>query len=149
VIPVFQKQKEKGSLTITDERMTRFWITLEQAAYFVLDCIEQMQGGEVFIPKIPSMRVVDLAHAIAPDCKVEYTGIRPGEKIHEVLVSKDEARQVLETEDKYIIEPAHPWWEQGNWEDAKQVPEGFEFTSDNNKDWLSEEDLKKLLREIE
>lgn len=147
VIPVFQEQKESGNLTITDKRMTRFWITLEQAVHFVLDCIAPMKGGGVFVPKIPSMRIIDLARTIAPGCELTYTGIRPGEKIHEVLVSKDEARQVLETDNKYIIEPAHPWWGQEHWDEAKRVPEGFEFTSENNRKWLSDEELKGILKD--
>src|ERR1700726_3201231 len=94
VIPVFLEQRERGKITITDPRMTRFWLTLEQGVKFVIRCLEQMHGGEIFIPKIPSMRLLDLAETVAPGCQVEYIGIRPGEKLHEVLVSEDESRQI-------------------------------------------------------
>ncbi|MBE9479571.1 MAG: UDP-N-acetylglucosamine 4,6-dehydratase (inverting), partial [Chloroflexi bacterium] len=103
VVPVFVKQRSKGRITITDERMTRFWLSLEEGVRFTIRCIEQMEGGEVFVPKIPSMRVVDLANAIAPDTEIEVIGIRPGEKLHEVLVSEDEARHTLELEDMYVV----------------------------------------------
>ena len=95
--------------------MTRFWLTLEQGVRFVVSCIEQMHGGEIFVPKIPSMRLIDLAETIAPGCEIETIGIRPGEKLHEVLVSEDEARNTLEVEDRYIIQPSHPWWRRENW----------------------------------
>src|SRR5450759_3120545 len=104
VIPVFLEQRRRGKITITDPRMTRFWLTLEQGVKFVIRCLEQMHGGEIFVPKIPSMRLVDLAETVAPGCQVEYIGIRPGEKLHEVLVSEDESRQTLETEDMYVIQ---------------------------------------------
>src|SRR5579863_345668 len=123
VLPVFVEQRKQGRITITDPRMTRFWITLEQGVRFVIRCLEQMHGGEIFVPKIPSMRLLDLAETVAPGCKVEYIGIRPGEKLHEVLVSEDESRQTLETEEMYVIQPAHPWWKSGNWLDAKPLPE--------------------------
>ena len=145
VIPVFSDQKKQGKLTITDPRMTRFWITLEQGVQFVIKAIEEMQGGEIFIPKIPSMNIMDLATAIAPDCKTEIIGIRSGEKIHETLISPDEAYQTRELDDKYIILPTHPWWEESNWSWAKKMPEGFCYTSDKNEYWLSIDDLKKLI----
>ena len=105
VIPFFLKKKEEGMLPITDPRMTRFWITLEQGVDFVLKCLESMVGGELFVPKIPSMNMMDLAKAIAPECKTEIIGIRPGEKLHEVMIPKDDARRTIEYEDKYIIKP--------------------------------------------
>src|SRR5258708_10675458 len=108
VIPVFLEQRRRGKITITDPRMTRFWLTLEQGVKFVIRCLEQMHGGEIFVPKIPSMRLLDLAETIAPGCQVEYIGIRAGEKLHEVLVSEDESRQTLETEDMFGIQPPHP-----------------------------------------
>jgi UDP-N-acetylglucosamine 4,6-dehydratase len=92
VIPIFLEQRKRGKITVTDPRMTRFWITLEQGVRFVVDCIERMHGGEIFVPKIPSMKLVEMAEALAPGCEVEYVGIRPGEKLHEVLISEDEAR---------------------------------------------------------
>ena len=145
VIPVFQEQRRRGKITITDPRMTRFWLTLEHGVKFVIRCIEQMHGGEIFVPKIPSMRLVDLAETIAPGCQVEFIGIRPGEKLHEVLVSEDESRQTLETEDMFVIQPAHPWWKSENWVNAKPLPEGFRYSSDSNERWLTRRELEELV----
>lgn len=145
VIPLFLKQRENGSITITDPRMTRFWITLEQGVRFVIRCIQQMHGGEVFVPKIPSMNIMELAHAVAPGCEVDEIGIRPGEKLHEVLVSEDEARQTLEMEDMFVIQPAHPWWFAGNWQDGKHLPDGFRYGSDNNTQWLGTMELQRVI----
>ncbi len=145
VIPLFLKQKEKGVLTITDERMTRFWITLEQGISFVLHCLETMHGGEVFVPKIPSMRIIDLARAICPGCEIKYIGIRPGEKIHEVLISRDEARNTLDVGKFYVIKPAFPYWTTGNWSAGRPVPEEWEYASDKNEQWLGVEELRGLL----
>ena len=144
VIPVFQEQRRHGKITITDPRMTRFWLTLEQGVKFVIRCLEQMHGGEIFVPKIPSMRLVDLAETVAPGCEVEYIGIRPGEKLHEVLVSEDESRQTRETEDMYVIQPAHPWWKSESWMDAKPLAEGFRYSSDTNQRWLTRRQLEEL-----
>jgi len=145
VIPVFVEQRRRGKITITDPVMTRFWLTLEQAVKFVIRCFDQMYGGEIFVPKIPSMRLVDLADTIAPGCQVEYIGIRPGEKLHEVLVSEDESRQTVETEDMYVIQPPHPWWKSGKWENAKPLPEGFRYSSDTNERWLTRRELEGLV----
>ncbi len=145
VIPVFLEQRKRGRITITDARMTRFWLTLEQGVRFVVRSIEQMHGGEIFVPKIPSMRLADLAEAVAPGCAVEYIGIRPGEKLHEVLVSEDEARNTVELDEMYIIQPAHPWWKRGNWVHAQELPPDFRYTSDANEEWLSHEQLRELL----
>jgi UDP-N-acetylglucosamine 4,6-dehydratase len=145
VIPVFLEQRRRGKITITDPRMTRFWLTLEQGVKFVIRCLEQMHGGEIFIPKIPSMRLLDLAETVAPGCQVEYIGIRPGEKLHEVLVSEDESRQTLETDDMYIIQPAHPWWKTENWVDGKPLREGFRYSSDANEHWLTRAELEELV----
>jgi UDP-N-acetylglucosamine 4,6-dehydratase/5-epimerase len=145
VIPVFQEQRKRGRITVTDPRMTRFWITLEQGVKFVVHCLERMHGGEIFVPKIPSMRLVDMARTVAPECEVDYIGIRPGEKLHEALVSEDESRQTVETSDMYVIQPNHPWWRNENWVDAKPVPEGFHYTSDTNVDWLTGSDLQELI----
>lgn len=146
VIPLFQEQKKMGVLTVTDKRMTRFWLTLDQGVSFVLKCLEIKQGGEIFVPKIPSMSLMDLAKAIAPECKIKVTGIRPGEKIHEILVPRDEARQVLEFKDMYVIEPNFPWWGDKKMSGGKKVDQDFEYTSDTNKQWLSETDLKKIIK---
>ena len=144
VIPLFKEQQTKGKITVTDARMTRFWIDLEQGVKFVIDCIEKMNGGEVFIPKIPSMNIMDLVKAVAPNCKVELIGIRPGEKLHETLVGEDESWHTVELEDKYIIQPLHAWWNSKNWSEAKKLPEGFRYSSNTNTQTLSVEDLKKL-----
>ena len=145
VIPVFLEQRKRGKITITDPRMTRFWITLDQGAHFVIRCLEQMHGGEIFVPKIASMRMVDLADTIAPGCEIDVIGIRPGEKLHEVLVSEDEARNTVEVEDMYIIQPSHPWWRGSNWKNARALPEGFRYTSDTNSAWLTSEQLHQLI----
>jgi UDP-N-acetylglucosamine 4,6-dehydratase len=145
VIPLFQEQRKRGKITITDSRMTRFWITIEQGVRLVVRCIEQMHGGEIFVPKIPSMKLVEMATAIAPGCGVESIGIRPGEKLHEVLLSEDEARHALEIDGMYVIQPAHPWWQKENWKQARPLPDGFSYTSDNNPHWLSAEELYELV----
>ncbi len=145
VIPVFLEQRKRGRITITDPRMTRFWLTLEHGVRFVVSCIEQMHGGEIFVPKIPSMRLLDLAEAIAPGCAVEYVGIRPGEKVHEVLLSEDEARTAVELDEMYIIQPSHPWWKKGNWVHGRELPQGFRYTSDSNEEWLTQEQLQELV----
>ena len=147
VIPVFKKQRCSGTITVTDKRMTRFWLTLEQGVRFVIRCIESMQGGEVFVPKIPSMKIMDLAKAIALDCEIEFIGIRPGEKLHEVLVSRDESRSALELEDMFVIQPAYPWWQPANWSAGKKLPEGFKYTSDTNDQWLSVTELREMIGE--
>ena len=145
VIPVFQEQKPRGRNHLTDARMTRFWLTLEQGVRFVIRCFEQMHGGEIFVPRIPSMRLVDLAETVAPGCAVEYIGIRPGEKLHEVLVSDDESRHALATDEMFIIQPVHPWWKSENWIHAKPLPEGFRYASDTNEHWLSRRELGELV----
>jgi len=149
VIPLFQQQKKTGVLTITDKRMTRFWLTLSAGVEFVLQCLDKMQGGEIFIPRIPSMNIMDLVEAIAPGCETEVTGIRPGEKIHELLVSSDEARFTLEYPDMYVIQPAQMWWEQGAWKDGKAVDHEFSYTSDTNPNWLSVEELREIVSGLE
>jgi UDP-N-acetylglucosamine 4,6-dehydratase/5-epimerase len=145
VIPIFLEQRKRGKITMTDPRMTRFWLTLEQGVRFVIHCIEQMHGGEIFVPRIPSMRLADLAETIAPGCEVEYIGIRPGEKLHEVLVSEDESRHTLETEEMFIIQPVHPWWKSENWAHAKRLAEGFRYSSDTNERWLTRRELEELV----
>jgi len=148
VIPVFLEQRRNGVITITDPRMTRFWITLEQGVRFVIQSIEQMRGGEVFVPKIPRMNMLDLAAVIAPECKIDYIGIRPGEKIHEVLISEDEARNTVEFDKMYLILPAHPWWDQDNWSEGKPVPEGFKYSSDSCGEILDRDRLLSIIESI-
>lgn len=144
VIPLFRQQREQGEVTITDPRMTRFWLTLDQGVRFVVSAIEAMQGGEVFVPKIPSMNILDLAKALAPDCRVREVGIRAGEKIHETLLSEDESRHALEQDDRYIIQPNFPWWTGAG---GEAVPAGFSYCSQSNGDWLNEADLRALCGE--
>ena len=152
VIPYFRDLIRQGapSLPITDSRMTRFWITLNQGIDFVLSCLERMEGGEIFVPKIPSMRMVDLARAMAPNLPHHVIGVRPGEKIHEVMITEDDARTVKELPDRYIIEPAFPFWtaEGFSHADAKPVPEGFRYASNTNDHWLSDQELHAYLREL-
>lgn len=148
VVPLFKQQSLNGKVTVTDERMTRFWITLEQGVQFVRSCIEQMHGGEVFIPKIPSMNIMDLVTTIAPGCEVAFTGIRPGEKLHEAMISEDEARQAVELDDRYVIMPAHAWWSPDNWIEGKSLPEGFVYRSDTNDRWLNPEQLQRMIDEV-
>lgn len=147
VVPFFKKIKETGTVPVTDERMTRFWITLDHGVQFVLDNLERMQGGEVFVPKIPSMKVTDLAKAIAPECEIEIIGIRPGEKLHEAMIMEDDARHTVEYDTYYAILPELSWWTQEN-EAGTALPEGFAYTSDNNTDWLTIEQLKDLVEEM-
>ena len=148
VVPVFQRQAaEDGQLTITDERMTRFWITLPQAVDLVLYALEHMTGGEVFIPKIPSMRVTDLAEAIGPGLPQQVVGIRPGEKLHELMLTTDESRHAVDAGDVYVVFPEHVWWdERGPQVTGAPVPEGFVYSSDGNDWWLTTEELSGLLR---
>ncbi len=145
VVPLFIKQRTSGTIKITDPNMTRFWITLEQGVSFVLDCISIMQGGEVFVPKLPCMKLTDLAEALAPGCARQEIGIRPGEKIHEVLVSEDESRSAIELEDKYVILPGHPWWQIGNYSKGKRLANGFSLTSSNNPWKLKRDELFEML----
>lgn len=148
VIPVFQKQRESGTITITDKRMTRFWLTLDQGVRFVIRCIGQMRGGEIFVPKIPSMRIMELAAAIAPGCEIELTGIRPGEKLHEVLVSEDESRDARETEDMFVICPAYGYRGHPNSPEWGNLQDGFKYASDTNEQWLSQSELTQLVEGI-
>ena len=147
VIPLFKEQRKNGIITITDDRMTRFWITLEQGVRFVMDCIARMKGGEIFVPKIPSMKVIDLAKVIAPDAKKKVIGIRSGEKLHEILLTEDEARHTREFDNYFVIEPEHPFWGKDNFMDGKSLPEGFRYTSDGNDEWLTEDEIEKIVDE--
>ncbi|MFD0870995.1 UDP-glucose 4-epimerase [Chlamydia abortus] len=147
VIPHFLKMKPTGILPITDERMTRFWITLEQGTQFVLDSLTRMRGGEIFVPKIPSVRIVDLAEAIAPECRLEYIGIRPGEKLHEAMITEDDSRRTLEFDSYYVIQPEFPWWqnESEQTEQGSPLPESFSYMSHTNSAWLSVMDIRAEL----
>ena len=150
VVPLFLKLRSSGKITITDERMTRFWLSLEQGVQFVINCIEQMEGGEVFVPKIPSTTVVDLAKAIAPDAEIEIIGIRPGEKLHEDLLSVDEARHSVELDTMFVVQPVEASWFGYSWQDkGKALPEGFSYTSDNNSEWLNLDGMKEFIAPFE
>jgi UDP-N-acetylglucosamine 4,6-dehydratase/5-epimerase len=144
VVPFFLERRTTGVLPITDERMTRFWVTLQQGVDFVIDCLERMNGGEVFVPKIPSMKVTDLANAIAPDCRFEFVGIRPGEKLHEVMICEDDARITKEYQDHFVI-----GWNGHNKENGgKPCPCDFRYASDNNDQWLTVGQLQGYVDEF-
>ncbi len=145
VIPFFKKMRKRGMIPITDPRMTRFFITLAQSVEFVIKCLEEMRGGELFIPKIPSVTIMDLKEAIAPDCKHTFVGIRPGEKLHEVLLPAEEARNALEFTHKYIVEPNADWWKKSSHKDGTRLADNFEYSSQNNTWWLTGEELQKLV----
>lgn len=146
VVPFFQSIKHTGILPITDERMTRFWITLEQGVQFVIDNLGRMRGGELFVPKISSMRIMDLAKAIGPECKIEIVGIRPGEKLHETMITIDDARHTFEFDDYYVIAPEFSWWTTEKLE-GKTLADGFEYNSAINNRWLTVEDLQEIIKE--
>lgn len=155
VVPLFQRLRREGakSLPVTDERMTRFWITLQQGVEFVLSCLQMARGGEIFVPKIPSMRMIDLAHCIAPELPVRIVGVRPGEKLHEVLITEENARTTVELADRFIILPAFRFWSDGTEDEAHAVgtpvAEDFVYSSDRNHDWLDAERLRALLADAE
>jgi UDP-N-acetylglucosamine 4,6-dehydratase len=151
VIPFFKQRIEAGAeyLPVTDKRMTRFWITLQHGVNFVITSLALMYGGEIFVPKIPSMRIMDLAKALAPNLPVKVVGIRPGEKLHEVMITEDDSRQTLDLADRYVIEPSFAWWQRDRYDSHGAVPvaEGFRFASDTNDDWLDAAGLKALIAE--
>ena len=150
VVPLFLKQRASGKITITDDRMTRFWLSLEQGVHFVIDCIEQMEGGEVFVPKIPSTTIVDLAKAVAPEAEMEIIGIRPGEKLHEVLISEDEARTTVEMEHMFVVQPAEALWFGYQWQSkGVLLTNGYRYSSDNNTEWLDVDGIKQFIAPFE
>ena len=146
VIPLFREQRKEGKITITDERMTRFWITLDEAVELVIQAIHHMQGGEIFVPRIPSMKIVDLARAIAPDCEIEFIGIRPGEKLHEVLITEEEGRKTVSYNGMYVIMPSLSWWKSQNYKSGKHLSDGFVYSSKTNDAWLTVDDLKEIIQ---
>jgi len=152
VVPFFLKMRKTGVLPITDPRMTRFWITLEQGVEFVLTCLDRMSGGEIFVPKIPSMKVVDLARAIGPECETKIVGIRPGEKLHEVMVPEDDAHHTMEHKDYFAILPTFQEWDSINYitkNGGKPCPDGFRYCSDTNTHWLSVQELCDMVKQVE
>jgi UDP-N-acetylglucosamine 4,6-dehydratase len=152
VIPFFLRAKKTGRLPITDPRMTRFWITLEQGVDLVLNAFDRMDGGELYVPRIPSMNIMDLARAVGPDCETDVVGIRPGEKLHECLIPPDEARQTLEFDDHFVIEPSFAWWTRTDvleTNGGRRCAEGFVYSSDTNDQWLTVEEIRELIAPFE
>jgi UDP-N-acetylglucosamine 4,6-dehydratase len=149
VIPVFLEQRRNGRITITDPAMSRFWITLEQGVRFVVRSIEEMHGGEIFVPKIPSMTLLELSRTVAPDCAVDVIGMRPGEKTHEILVSEDEARNTVEFDDKFVILPTGSEQTAKRWKEGRPLSVGFRYASDTNTQQLTPKTLTKLLGPLE
>jgi UDP-N-acetylglucosamine 4,6-dehydratase len=148
VVPFFLDRASKGEpIPITDRRMTRFWITLESATNFVLETLNIMEGGELYVPKIPSMRIIDLASAIAPSSKIIETGIRPGEKLHEEMISADDSRRTIDLGNRYVVNPIHAEWGY-NRPEGSEVPDGFSYRSDINENWISENEIKKLVETL-
>lgn len=150
VVPFFKERAKTGVLPITDPRMTRFWITLDQGVHFVLKCLELAKGGEIFVPKIPSMKITDLARAIAPNCSHETVGIRPGEKIHETLIGEEDGRSTLEYNECYIIRQnlSVGGKDTGIKNSGRPCPKGFSYRSDNNPDVITVEELQTILEQI-
>ena len=150
VIPFFLERRKTGVLPITDPKMTRFWITLEQGVNFVLECFERMVGGELFVPKIPSMNIMDLARAICSDCKIKVIGIRAGEKLHEIMVPKDESHRTLEYDDYYLIQPDFRFFEHRfNGDSGKPVPKDFEYNSGTNPWFLTIDEMREMVKRLE
>ncbi len=145
VIPLFKKQRDTGEVSITDMQMTRFWITLEQGAKFVMQSLELMKGGEIFIPKLPSTRISDLADIMAPEAKKKVIGIRPGEKLHEILITPEEARHTKEFDNHYLIEPEHAFWKSEAVVGGKHVPADFSYISGGSKFLISKDKIKSML----
>ena len=147
VIPFFLERAKEGSIPITDERMTRFWLTIEDGVQFVLDSLERMHGGEIFVPKIPSFKVTDVAKVVCPGISTRVIGIRPGEKLHEIMITEDDSNYTYEFDDHFaILSPS--LLASGAYKDSgTKVPEGFKFSSDNNKVWHTDESFLTLLKE--
>lgn len=152
VVPLFIRMRKSGKLTITHPEMTRFWITLPQGVDFVINSLSRMHGGEIFVPKIPSTTILDLAKAIGPDCEIVDIGVRPGEKLHEVMISEDDARNTLEYDDHYVIQPQFEWWRDGGAKKhtaGRSVPDDFRYSSETNAQWLSTEEIREIVRPFE
>ncbi len=146
IVKVIEEQRKAGEITLTHEEMTRFWITLDQGVNLVAMTLDQMHGGEIFIPKIPSMKVGDFIATLAPECKFKIIGIRPGEKIHEVLITQEEARHTKEYDKHYIILPEYDWWHgHKHYIEGTKLKDGFSYSSDNNSVWMTSDELMKLI----
>ena len=148
VIPFFLEKAKTGVIPITDPRMTRFWLSLDQGVDFVINSLDRMQGGEIFVPKIPSFKVTDVAKVVAPNIKHETIGIRQGEKLHEVMITEDDSLNTLEFDDHYVISTSPKTYKNNHGESGKIVEEGFRFSSETNPDWFTEETFKTFLSEI-
>ena len=152
VVPLYRRLIAEGAknLPVTDARMTRFWVTLQQGVDFVLASLAMMHGGEIFVPKLPSMKIVELARLMAPSLKQEVIGIRPGEKLHEALLTEDDARTTFALKDRFVVEPPFAFWNRARYDEAdiESLPEGFRYTSDNNTEWLDEATFKKVIAEL-
>jgi len=149
VIPLFKRLASEGEVPITDDRMTRFWITLPQAVEFVVSSFDIMRGGEIFVPKIPSTRITDIVEAVAPGCRTRVIGIRPGEKLHEEMVSEDDARRTYTMSDRYVITPVLSGWGSSDWAwIGDKCPEGFSYLSNTNEHWLSIEEIRRLVDDV-
>jgi UDP-N-acetylglucosamine 4,6-dehydratase len=150
VVPLFLRKRKEGVLPITDQRMTRFWITLDDGVKFVLESLGRLGGGEIFVPKIPSMRITDLARCIGPECRIEMVGIRNGEKLHEVMVADDDARQAVDLDDRFVITSPFDFGHNKDWRAFGQpCPEGFRYGSDTNDRWLSDQDLIGMVARLD
>lgn len=149
IVPLLLEQRKTGAVTVTDERMTRFWITLEEAVRFVIACFDRMAGGEIFVPKISSIRIMDLVEALAPECEHRLIGIRPGEKLHEVMVPEESAHETVEFDDYFVITPSFHDWSSSLYIKSKSAsgrrcPDGFAYASHTNNRWLSVDELRKM-----
>jgi UDP-N-acetylglucosamine 4,6-dehydratase len=153
VVPLFKQHRATKRIPITDPRMTRFWIRLDDGAAFVERCLDMITGGEIFVPKIPSMRIVDLADAVAPGCEHDIIGIRPGEKLHELLITRDDARQTIEFDEFFIIKPSIHMWDfspsgmYGGMQ-GRAVHDDFEYASNTNDQWYTVDRLRDLIEAV-
>ncbi len=148
IIPLFLEQKKTGTVTVTHEKMTRFFMTMEQGVELVINSLEKMRGGETFIPKTPSMEIMNLAKAVAPEAQIKIIGMRPGEKLQEALLTSEEARHTKEFDNHFIIEPEFAFWDKKNITEGKQLPDGFHYASDNNTQWFTRDDFKKIIETL-
>lgn len=149
IVKIIEEQRPAGEITITHEEMTRFWITLDQGINLVLTALEKMHGGEIFVPKIPSMKIKNFISILAPECKMRVVGIRPGEKLHELLITPEEARHTKEYDDYYVVLPEFEWWDyEDKFKEGRGVKENFSLASQTNENWLNEESLKKLMKNL-
>ena len=145
VVPFFRNARQNGALPITDPRMTRFWITLDQGVDFVIDSLKRMHGGELFVPKIPSTDIMTLVAALAPDCQTKIVGIRPGEKLHELMIGEDDARRTRDMGGYYVLQPQQGWWDETLLSAGQPVPDGFSYRSDTNPLRLGVDEIRELL----